>query len=133
MILSTEAERELRYALAPISAYYAATRALTHRRIARDEALALGGIARLMTILMLVQLTRETRDWCAWVPLLLVVKRVRATIDSRDLRAAEHNLRLLARRLLDAQGFGRVRVDDVLAHPPRLQHAVLERVGGGRV
>lgn len=132
MILSAEFQRELRHALAPTSAYYAATRALTRRYIARDEALALGRIARLMTLPMLVQLARETQDWCAWVPLLLVVQRARSSIESRDMQAGEHNLRLLARRLLDAQGFRRLRVDDVLAHPPRLQSAVAEMVLGRR-
>jgi hypothetical protein len=101
----------LRYTLAPTSAYYAATRALTKGHVSTDELVLLARIVQRRTFAVLVQLGRERHDWCAWVPLLLLIMRVRRGLALEDLRAAEHNLRLLARRLLDAQDFRRVRVD----------------------
>lgn len=134
MRLDDETERELRHALAPVSAYFVATRALTGRRIGLDEVVLLARIAQRITLPVLIQLARETGDWCAWLPLLLVVLQGRRQLKDVDLRVAEHNLRLLGRRLLDAQGFERVRLEDVMAHPPRLQRAAQEMVtfGPGR-
>lgn len=129
MKLDEQTQRALRHALAPTSAYYVATRALTHGAVATDEAVVLARIALRMSFAMLVQLVRETHDWCAWVPLLVLVMRARRRLALDEFRAAEHNLRLLARLLLDAQGFRRVRVDDVLAHPTRFQSAVREMTG----
>lgn len=130
MILDAEMTRALRHALAPVSAYFVATRALTRRKIPSDEAVLIARIAQHMTLPILIQLARETRDWCAWVPLLRVVMSARLHLDLVDLRAAEHNLRLLGRRLLDAQGFGRVALEDVMAQPSSLQSAVHEMVAG---
>lgn len=130
MNLDDETRRALRHALAPTTAYYVATRALTHGRVARQDALLLARIAVRMSFVTLIQLVRQTHDWCAWVPLLVLVLRARSIVAPDDVRAAEHNLRLLARRLLDAQGLGLVRVDDVLAHPSRLQAAVRELTAG---
>lgn len=128
MKLDDETQRALHRTLAPTTAYFTATRALTRGQIEPDELLVMARIIQRMTLASLVQLVRETHDWCAWVPLLVLVMRARRRDRSEDLRAAEHNLRLLGRRLLDAQGFARVRVDDVLAHPPQLQVAMQEMV-----
>lgn len=133
MKLDDEIQRALHRTLAPTTAYFTATRALTRGTIEPDELIVMARIIQRMTLASLIQLVRETHDWCAWVPLLVLVMRARRRDRSEDLRAAEHNLRLLGRRLLDAQGFVRVRVDDVLAHPPQLQVAMQEMVlGPGR-
>lgn len=129
MKLDERTQTALRRVPAPTTAYFVATRALTQGVVPAEEVIVLAKIVQRMTFPMLVQLVRETHDWCAWVPLLVLVMRARRHLALDDLRAAEHNLRLLARRLLDAQGFRRVRVDDVLAHRPRFQSAVLATTG----
>ena len=128
MQLDDETERRLRYTHAPTAAYLTATRALTSGTVSVDQVIIIARIAQRMDFITLVQLVRETCDWCAWVPLLVLMLRARQRWRSEDLRAAEHNLRLLGRRLLDAQGFTPVQVDDVLAQAPRIQTAMQQLV-----
>lgn len=122
MKLSASTEVALRRTLAPTVAYSIAEESLTRRQpLAPDESLALTRICALMTFEELVQLTRETRDWCAWRVLLVAVTKARARSNEAAFAEAEVHLRALARRLLDAQSFSHVDVDDVLAHPTRIQ------------
>ena len=124
MTLDDATERALWTALAPTSAFHEASRAVTMSRLDREDLDVIARIVLRMTFASLVQLLRETDDWCAWVPLLVVVMRGRQHEDTAVLRAAEAHLRGLARRVLDAQGFRRVRVEDVLGQPPKLQRAL---------
>ena len=132
MILDAQTVQQLEgVVLAPTEAYYTAVRALTQGTIAGSDMLVLARIAQRLSLAMTIQLARELDDWCPWVPLLVLVTRARAHLaDDEDLRAAEANLRRVARSLLDAQGFRRVDVQDVLAHPPQLQSAIQAMVFG---
>lgn len=78
----------------------------------------------------MIALAEHTRDWAPWVPLLNFALVLR-DLDGQSLilRAAEHRLRLVARRLLDAQGFTDVLVDDTLGLPPQMQRAVTTLLG----
>ncbi|MGE0790069.1 MAG: hypothetical protein AB7S26_30630 [Sandaracinaceae bacterium] len=75
-------------------------------------------------------LAEHTRDWAPWVPLINFAVALRELDQSSPvLRAAEHRLRLIARRLLDAQGFAAVRVDDTLGLRPQIERAVRSLLG----
>jgi len=78
----------------------------------------------------LILLAEDTRDWAPWVPMLRVAKSLRELDESNVvLRAAEHRLRLIARRMLDAMTLTDVLVDDTLNLPPVMQRAVTELLG----
>jgi hypothetical protein len=118
-----------RYTLAPMAEYNAASVAVLRGRIEFDAikwATAIGCI----TARSMIQLVEVTHDWCPWTPMLRVAMTLRDFDPEHiEFRAAEHRLRLVARRLLDAQGFGTVRVDDTLAHQPPLGRAVEAMLG----
>lgn len=78
----------------------------------------------------MIALAEHTRDWAPWAPLINFALALRDLDDSnRVLRAAEHRLRLVARRLLDAQGFTDVLVGDTLGLPSQMQRAVTTLLG----
>lgn len=78
----------------------------------------------------MIALAEHTRDWAPWAPLINFALMLRE-LDSSHLvlRAAEHRLRLVARRLLDAQGFSDILVDDTLDLPPQMQCFVTSLLG----
>jgi hypothetical protein len=75
-------------------------------------------------------LAEQSRDWAPWVAMIHFAHALRELDDSNPLlRAAEHRLRLIARRLLDAQGFADVLVDDTLGLPLAMQRAITTLLG----
>lgn len=114
---------EARYPLAPVEEYREASLALIGGYCRTDPETWAGVVAGLDTSDFIL-LVEETADWCAWNPMIRFVSGLRSMHDHHWLRAAEHRLRLIARRLLDAQGFGAVAVNDTLAHPPGYQRGI---------
>lgn len=77
----------------------------------------------------MIALAEHTGDWSPWSPMIRFGSLLRELDDNLVRRAAEHRLRLIARRLLDAQGFTDVLVDDTLGLPPQMQRAVTTLLG----
>jgi hypothetical protein len=78
----------------------------------------------------MIALAEHAHDPSPWVPMINFATALRE-LDASNivLRAAEHRLRLVARRLLDAQGFTDVLVDDTLGLPTQMQRAVATLLG----
>lgn len=73
----------------------------------------------------MIAVAEHARDWAPWVPMLRFALSLREVDDANlVLRAAEHRLRLVARRMLDAMTLTQVLVDDTLNIPPVMQRAL---------
>jgi len=116
-------------AIPPFDEHRDAQLALMRRRIEVDPITWATGVAQADERGMII-VAEQTRDWAPWAPMLRFAVSLRE-IDKTNLvlRAAEHRLRLIARRLLDAQSFTDVRVDDTLGLLPQMQCAVAALLG----
>jgi hypothetical protein len=112
---------------APVDEYRIASLAVMRRETVFDAARWARGVLRGDEQGML-SIIEQKRDWCAWAPMIRLAQRARESDVLMD--RAENRLRLIARRLLDASGFAKVRVDDTLAHQPALQRALCTTLRG---
>lgn len=109
---------------APVDEHREAQLSLLRRRIEVDPIAWAMRVAR-MNEREMIALATHTRDWAPWVPMLRLAVSLRELDEAGlVLRAAEHRLRLIARRMLDAMTLTEVLVDDTINLPPIMQRAL---------
>ncbi|MFO0684930.1 MAG: hypothetical protein U0234_22925 [Sandaracinus sp.] len=110
---------------APLDEHRDAQLSLLRRRFEVDPVAWASRVAQIDERSM-IALAEHTRDWAPWTCMIQFALSLRELDESNlVLRAAEHRLRLIARRMLDAMTLTDVRVDDTLAVPPMMQRALV--------